>query len=78
MRMSDVAAEIMFSTAIDLQILEFEVAVMELLGNPDNGGFACLFSSILDFKVLFSQPASYKDELGKISYVVVCMTFSKY
>ena len=52
-----------------------EVAVMELLGNPDNGGFDCLFSSILEFKVLFSQPPSYKDELGKILYVVVFMAF---
>ena len=38
---------------------------MELLGKPDNGGFDCLFSVILEFKVLFSQPPSYKDELGK-------------
>ena len=70
-----VAGETMFSTVIDLQILEFVVAVMEHLGNPDNGGFDCLFSSILEFKVLFSQPTSYKDELGKILYVVVFMTF---
>ena len=60
-----VAGETMFSTVIDLQILEFVVAVMEHLGNPDNGGFDCLFSSILEFKVLFSQPTSYKDELGE-------------
>ena len=65
----------MLFTVIDLQILEFVVAVMELLGNPDNGGFDCLFSAILEFKVLFFQPPSYKDELRKILYVLVFMAF---
>ena len=65
----------MLFTVIDLQILEFVVAVMKLLGNTDNGGFDSLFSSILEFKVLFSQPPSYKDELRKILYVVVFMAF---
>ena len=74
-KFGDVAAETMLFTVIDLQILEFVVAVMKLLGNTDNGGFDSLFSSILEFKVLFSQPPSYKDELGKILYVVVCMDF---
>ena len=31
-------------------------------------------SSILEFKSFVSQPLSYKDELGKILYVVVFMT----
>ena len=55
-KFADVAAETMLCTVIDLQILEFGVAVIELLGKPGNGGFDCLFSVILEFKVLFSQP----------------------
>ena len=63
--MSDVVAEIMFSTAIDLQILEFVVAVMELLGNPVNGGFNCLFSFILESKFCFLNHHLIKMSLGK-------------
>ena len=41
----------------------------------NNFQISCLFSSILELKVLFARPASYKDELGKILYVVVVMNF---